>query len=334
MDQFSAHLDRGWDLVQRGDTRGAATSARRALEIDSRSPEVYNLLGYVAALEGDSAEAIEHYRQAYALDDTYMEAMLNAAELYIHPLGDFDEAIALCESALSLSETDEETIDTLLLMFDAMLGKADPEAARAVIMRLPDGPYDNVHHTFLVGRAWYEIGQLARAAPLIEEAAKRDPMNAESWYYLGLIRDEQGDARGATECFLRSRELDLNEAPVAWAPSRELFVAEVKKSMAGLAPAFRKFVAEAEVYVSETPGIELVADGVDPRAPLLLDGLASIENPGPPCARVFVYQRNVERVAGCPEKIEQELQEALVREITAIFLDSGGAEAPDGRPVN
>ena len=89
MDQFSAHLDRGWDLVQRGDTRGADASARRALEIDPQSPEAYNLLGYVAALEGEASEAIESYRQAIALDETYLEAMLNAAEVYIHPLGEF-----------------------------------------------------------------------------------------------------------------------------------------------------------------------------------------------------------------------------------------------------
>jgi Flp pilus assembly protein TadD len=77
MDQFSAHLDRGWDLVQRGDPRGAEVSARRALEIDNQSPEAYNLLGYVAALKGEFEEAIDHYRQAIALDDTYLEAMLN-----------------------------------------------------------------------------------------------------------------------------------------------------------------------------------------------------------------------------------------------------------------
>ena len=62
MDQFSAHLDRGWDLVQRGDARGAELSARRALEIDGQSPEAYNLLGYVTALQGEFEDAIESYR--------------------------------------------------------------------------------------------------------------------------------------------------------------------------------------------------------------------------------------------------------------------------------
>jgi tetratricopeptide (TPR) repeat protein len=324
MDQFSAHLDRGWDMVQRGDTRSAEASARKALEIDPHSPEAFNLLGYVAALEGDSAEAIENYRQAVALDDTYMEAMLNAAEVYIHPLGEFDEAIAMCEQALNLSETDEETIDTLLLIFDAMLGKGEVDAARGVIARMPSGPYENVNHTFLVGRAFYEIGEAARALPLVEEAARRDPNHSESWYFLGLIRDERGDAHAATDCFLRSRELDLREPPVAWAASREQFQKTVQSAIRSLEDRYRRFVSEAEVYVSEIPGIELVADGIDPRALLLLDGLASPEMPGPACSRIFVYQRNLERVAGCPDKVQEEIQAALQREISAVFLEGEG----------
>src|SRR4029078_6569790 len=105
MDQFSAHLDRGWDLVQRGDSRGAEVSARRALEIDTQSPEAYHLLGYLASLQGEFEEAIEHYRQAIALDDTYLEAMLNAAEVYVHPLADFDEAIRMGELSIDMAET-------------------------------------------------------------------------------------------------------------------------------------------------------------------------------------------------------------------------------------
>jgi len=208
MDQFSVHLDRGWDLVQRGDTRGAEASARRALEIDPQSPEAFNLLGYVAALEGDPSEAIENYRQAIALDETYLEAMLNAAEVYIHPLGDFDQAVEMCSEALDLAETDEEIIDALLLKFDALLGKGDTGEAALVIGRVPDGPYKNANHAFLIGRAYYEIGEIDRAAVLIEEAVAREPNHAEGHYYLGLVRDERGDIKGATSAFLRCRQLD------------------------------------------------------------------------------------------------------------------------------
>src|SRR5436190_823177 len=233
MDQFSAHLDRGWDLVQRGDSKGAELSARRALEIDSQSPEAYNLLGYVAALQGEFEDAVEHYRQAIALDDTYLEAMLNAAEVYIHPLGEFDQAIRMCDQALDLAETDDEVVDALLLKFDALLGKNQLEEAKVLCARFPKGPFENPNHSFLVGRALYEVGNVEEAGPLIEEATKMNPQNAEAFYYLGLVRDDRGETAIATQAFLRSRELDLDLPPPSWALSRETFEDNVRKLVAG-----------------------------------------------------------------------------------------------------
>ena len=123
MDQLSAHLDRGWDLAQKGDAAGAIACARRALELDPQSPEVHNLLGFTTALAGESEEALEHYRQAIALDETYLEAMLNAAEVLMHPLGEWDEAVDLCDDALEYAETPEEIADCVLLKVDALMGR-------------------------------------------------------------------------------------------------------------------------------------------------------------------------------------------------------------------
>src|ERR1700733_1259651 len=218
-DQLTAHLDRGWGVAQKGDSAGASACAKRALEIDPQSPEVHNLMGFAAALEGEADDALDHYRQAIALDETYFEAMLNAAEIMITPLGDYDGAIVQIEEALDYAETDEETADCLLLKVDALMAKADYEEAKRTMRMLPDGPFKGPSYIFLMGRAWYELGQLDKAAPLIEQAATADPLSADVQYYLGLVRDEQGDARAATEALLRSRALDLTRAVPAWAPS-------------------------------------------------------------------------------------------------------------------
>ena len=85
MDQFTAHLDRGWDLVHRGDLRGAQLSAEKSLEVDPQAPEAHNLLGYVKAAQGQAEDALELYRTAIALDDTFVEAMLNAAANHSNP---------------------------------------------------------------------------------------------------------------------------------------------------------------------------------------------------------------------------------------------------------
>lgn len=326
MDQLSAHLDRGWDLAQKGDAPGASACAKRALELDAQSPEVHNLLGYTAALSGDSEEALEHYKQAIALDETYLEAMLNAAEVLMHPLGEWDEAIDLCDDALEYAETKEEIADCLLLRVDALLGKGDTEEAKKCMTRLPEPPFENPSYVFLIGRAFYELGEGERALPYIEEAVRCDPDHADASYYLGLLRDDAGDVRGAIESFLRARALDLTKPPSAWAPSPDAFAQLVRRVITGLDALLSRWVRDADVYIVDVPGAELVVDGVDPRAMVIVDARVADESPasGAPAltqARLFIYQRNVERSAGSVAALENELAGALEREITAVFLE-------------
>jgi tetratricopeptide (TPR) repeat protein len=200
------------------------------------------------------------------------------------------------------------------------MAKADYEEAKRAMKMLPDGPFSGPSYLFLIGRAWYELGQLDKAAPLIEQAASADPTSADAQYYLGLVRDEQGDARAATEALLRSRALDMGRVPPPWAPSPETFGTVVKTSIEKLDLVLARFVREAEVYVVDLPGAELVVDGVDPRTLLVLD-TPPVEEGVPPRVRIFVYQRNVERAAGSLEGMEAELGAALEREVTAVFLE-------------
>jgi tetratricopeptide (TPR) repeat protein len=346
LDQFSAHLDRGWDLAQKGDAPGANACARRALEIDPKSPEVHNLLGYTAALAGDAEEALEHYRQAIALDETYFEAMLNAAEVLMHPLGEWDDAVAMCDEALDYAETPEEIADCVLLKVDAFLGKGAIEEAGKAMSLIPDGPFESPNYMFLIGRAYYETGQFDKAAPLIEEAAKKDPQNGDAQYYLGLVRDERGDTRGATEAFLKARSVDLTKPPPPWAPSPEAFGTLVEGVVAKLDAILGRYIAEADVFVVDVPGAELVVDGVDPRALMILDAPAPEPSPArdlgrdlvrdvpPSSGRIFVYQRNVERAAGTLDAMEEELLHALEREITSMFLEKDPTEVIDKRQLN
>jgi tetratricopeptide (TPR) repeat protein len=227
----------------------------------------------------------------------------------------------MCDQALELAETDDEIVDALLLKFDALLGKGEIDGAKEVSARFPAGPFENPNHLFLVGRAHYEVGDVQRAFPLVEEAAKRNPRNAEAWYYLGLIRDERGDASGATTAFLRSRELDLEIPAPPWSLSRETFEGQARRAIEALPESLKVYVREGEVYAADVPGVEVVVDGVDPRALLLLDGINTEDKSLPLTARLFVYQRNVERLAGSVELVEAEIASALEREITATFLD-------------
>jgi len=322
MDQFTAHLDRGWDLAQRGDAQGAEASAKRALELESESPEAHNLLGFSHAIRGEHEKALELYQQAIALDDTFLEAVLNAAELCVHPLADPEAALSFCSEALDLVETDEELTDALLLQFDALLGLSRDDEAKLVCDRIPAPPYQNPIHWFLVGRALFETRNLTKSAELLTEAVRKDPHNPEAHYYLGMIRDEQDDAKGATAAFLRSVELEAELPPLPWALSRDAFTDAVMASLDKVNPRLRAFIEKDELYVASSPGIETVVEGADPRTPVLLDALEGDH----PALRIFIYQRNVERICGNLERLSETIATALEREIaSAVF---GELEAP------
>lgn len=318
MDQFSAHLDRGWDLIHRGDLAGAQRSAEKSLELDAESPEAHNLLGYVSAALGNHETALDHYRQAIALDDSFVEAMLNAAEVLIHPIHDFTAAIGLIDEALEWSEAEDEVADALLLKFDAHMHQNDREAAKNVLSTLPEGPFESPRLDFLVGRAYFEVGELEQGKAHLSRALEREPEVADIHYYMGLLLDAQGTHDGATVAFLRCRELDTGMPRPAWSLSQGQFERQLRRAIERLEPSQRDVLEGALVVVSDLPGAEVVADGVDPRAAVLLDGVGE-RDAAPRAGRAFLYQRNIERMCEGPPKLEDELLRLLQAEIEATF---------------
>lgn len=323
MDQFSAHMDRAWDLVTSGDTRGARSSARHAQEIDPDNPEVHNLLGYISAADGDADDALEHYRHAMALDDEYLEPLLNAAEVLVHPLGEFDEAISLCDEALEISLSAEEQVDALMLKFDALLGKGDREGAARVLGDLPEGPYEAANYEFLIGRAYYDVGQTEAAEQHLRAAIATEPEHADAHYYLGILADDRGELAQAVEHYSLVRELDRRSPRPGWSPSVIEFRQAVDEALAELPEELRTHLADAKVFCTEAPGMELVADGCDPRITVLLDGF---DQKG--ATRLFVYQRNVERVVQGLAMLKQELPQMIAREVEAVFVKAETKDAP------
>ena len=321
MDQFTAHLDRGWDLLHRGDLRGAELSAEKSLELDAQSPEAHNLLGYVKAAQGNAEDAIEHYRQAIALDDTFVEAMLNAAEVLIHPLHDFDGALGMVEEALDFAENDDEIADALLLKYDAYMHQGDKENASRVVASLPKGPFESPRLDFLVGRAHFEIGDAAGGLDLLKSAVSREPTYGDAHHTLALAYESLGDGPAMVLAFLRTREADLAQAPLFWALTRDAFEERVRESLTRLPKPLFAALEDATVVVAELPGAEVVADGVDPRSCVLLDSAARVAGslPVAKASRVFIYQRNVERAAEELSELNDELYAVLEDELCATF---------------
>ena len=326
MNQLSAHIDRAWDRMSAGDAEGALRSAEKAAELDRESPEVQNLLGYVHAASGHSEKAIEHYKQAIDLDESFVEAMLNASEVLLHPMHEWDAAIAMIDTALEWIEDETELADALLLKVDAYLGKGDKAGAESVLKRIPKTLPENAGIDAALGRAWFELGNTTHAEPFLERAIKVEPLMADAHYYLGLCRESRKDMAGMAVAFLHARDAELKQGFPPSPISQEEFEGVIRDAMQSVPEEFGPIIDGAFVIIGDVPGAEVVAEGVDPRIPVLLDGL-SAEGEVPRATRIFVYRRNIERM-GMPNK--DEIARAIADEIRALFF--GTVPLEDERP--
>ena len=122
------------------------------------------------------------------------------------------------------------------------------------------------------------------------------------------------------------RQLEAEVGVPSWSPNEEAFMAFVERATAELPAEQRELLRNAEVFVVDLPGPEMIVDGVDVHAMVMLDLLA----PNPPAKvlggrlRAFVYAVNVLRTAGAIDQVEETLREAFERELAHLVDELGG----------
>ena len=96
------------------------------------------------------------------------------------------------------------------------------------------------------------------------------------------------------------------------------FEKRVQSAVRKLPALLAEAIEGALVVVSDLPGPEVVAEGVDPHVGVLIDDVQDAE--GKPIAsdgepkkagRIFVYQRNIERFTASAAEVEDEILRAL-----------------------
>ena len=321
-DEPNDQIERGWELLENGKIDEARKLADRAVIADAKSPEAHTLVGAVANAEGDVDGALEAFERAMELDDDYLDPILLAAETYALE-GDTKEALKLCERALDLSEEEDEYVDTLLLKAEIELGDGDAEAAEKTLAELPPVALPSAALELRAGDAFLEIDDHDRAAEHYGRAATLEPDNADAVYGLGLVAEARGEQAEMVTHFQRVCALDDKAAPLPWAVTEDRMEELVEAALAELPERAQKLLENVPVMVEALPSEEVVADGFDPRGLGLFAGIPFPEQStlsGPPhLEAVFLYQRNIERVARSTAEVEAEIRTTLLHETGHFF---------------
>jgi len=277
MDQISAHLDRGWSLIEQKSFRKAAFSARQVLELDPESADAYTLVGLAALGEHDADEALEAFERARELDPDFLAPIVYSAEALGSDPERVDEAIKCLEEAYDLVEPGSpEWVDAVLLHVDLLLNIKDEEGAarklglvRPEMLTLPDQQVQ-------AGKLAVRLDDLDLADLALAPVIERGNPPPDALYSLAQIAERRGDGPRAIDLSLLVRKADLAlakaQADGSDMPEPRLLAEVCQAVIYALDQRFLDVVDEAKVVVREVPPEELVADGVDPWIPLLLTG--------------------------------------------------------------
>ena len=335
MDAVTAHLDRGWDLLSRGDLTGARLSADHILKRNEQSPEGQCLLGSIAAAEGEPEEALELFQQAMELEPGYVEPVLHAAQLCIHALGDLELGLQFCRDAETMRLDKGDSLEVRLLGAEATMALGQDAKALRLVRGLPKPPYEDPDHHLRLGRILAELGELIWAEEVLAEALTHAECRAEAHYFTGIVLERGGDVVAARRHMARSLELERG-APPAYVPlEQDEIGALVEQALEQLDPRARRWYQGVPVTVMDHPPMELVAEGLDPRCPAFASGFIvpavegqGSENEQPPEERdvthLFIYRRNVERVGPDWELMADLLQQSLEQELEDLLANKGG----------
>lgn len=315
-------IERGWQLLDEGKIDEARRLADRAATADPESPEAHTLVGAVANAEGDVEGAMEAFERAMELDDHYLDPVLLAAET-LALSGDAAAARRLAERAIDLAEEEDEYVDALLLKAEIELGDDDPEAAAATLAELPPVALPTTALELRAGDAFLELDDPDRAEQHFARAAEREADSADAAYGLGLVAEARGEREAMVAHFQRVRALDAKAPPPPWGVSTDRMEQLVEQALAELPERAQKLLENVPIMIENQPSEEVVADGFDPRGLGLFAGVPFPEQSslaGPPhLEAVFLYQRNIERVAHSTAEVEAEIRTTLLHETGHFF---------------
>lgn len=164
--------------------------------VDPNSARMHQAMAHELAKRGDTAKAIENYREALKVDPTLPGLHFELGEL-LSTLGTAEgtrEAESEYGAALRANPNDAQAETRLgeIALRANDLQKAAEHYSRALQLQ-PNDPEANVG----LAKVWMSEDQLQKAEPLLQHALEVDPTNATAHYRLGTLYRQTGRAAEA-----------------------------------------------------------------------------------------------------------------------------------------
>ena len=236
-----------------------------------------------------------------------------------------DPVSAVARILKVLGDEDEEPEYRYLLGL-ALMDAGEAGAAVAAFERAVELSNDWPDAYAALAWALFRACRFEDAEEPLATALELDPEMADSHQLYGLLAERAGDDKAATLAFAEARRLDPEAYPEPYEMDEDEFLEIARAAVDELDERTRAVLEETAFFVQSVPADELLIGADPPLDPQIL-GLflgsslldQSIEDSGRLPNTMYLFQRNLERMADSREDLEEQIRITVLHEIAHQF---------------
>ena len=324
-DRYWDCLDQAMEASHGGRTDEALAWLDEALRAHPEGAEAHNGRGEILWDEGKIEEALHEFERSLQADPKFVTAHLNRAELLIEEVGEYEQAIQLCDDLLSgrpeLPRPDRSTeAEIHYLKAKALFYLDDLEGALFLVRRAAKvAPEVAVYRAF-EGQILFELARFDEARRVLDQAVLMDSESAHAVYHLALVLERLGDESEAERAFRRANALDADHYAVPVRVDDAVFQRASEDALANLPRSIRETVENVPLLIRDLPAEDLLAaENVSPTTLGVFIGVprteAALTDQARDVNRVILFKKNLEKVCRTRAELVEQIQTTLQHEI-------------------
>jgi predicted Zn-dependent protease with MMP-like domain len=311
------NIDRYWDCLDQameashgGRTDEALAWLDEALLAHPDGAEAHNGRGEILWDEGRIDEALHEFERSLSADPKFITAHLNRIELLVEDMGEFEQAVGLCDGLLA-GEPAFPRLDrgaeaeVYYLKAKIAFYSDDLEGALFLVRRALKTSGEVPVYRAFDGQILFELGRFRESQRSLELAVALDPESGHAVYHLALVLERLESHEDAAGAFAKANALDPSHYPLPVEVDDVVFRKAAADALDNLPRSIREYVENVPILVEDYPSPALLAaENISPQILGLYIGVptteAEVTQQAQDLTRVILFKKNLEKV--CPDR--------------------------------
>lgn len=180
-----------------GNSQNAIHYYKRAIQIDEKAYEAYQLLARQYLAIGERRQAIDILKKIISFNPENLQASYYLASIYAAEK-EYSKALAIYEEMLEVEENDPQILNLIAEIF---LAQKDYKKALQALIKIKDLYPHELRVQVRIGLLYYELKDHPNAIKTFKEILTLNPNSDKIQYYLGLLYQERGELAAALDYF-------------------------------------------------------------------------------------------------------------------------------------